>query len=209
MTDAEDSGVFVRSMAARDRLGGLAELTVGGMLLMRSVYDIVLIETVGVGQSETDVAWVADSVVFCVQPGSGDSLQFMKAGIMEIPDLAVITKADSETAQRTQADLRAAMSHQRRRDGWAVPILPVSAQKGTGISPLIAALDRHADWLDEAGRLETRRLSNTKLWFREALSTRFGREGVKRAEMLGCRMNLDRGDSPYERLADLAAAIVD
>jgi LAO/AO transport system kinase len=209
MTDAEDSGVFVRSMAARDRLGGLAELTVGGMLLMRSVYDIVLIETVGVGQSETDVAWVADSVVFCVQPGSGDSLQFMKAGIMEIPDLAVVTKADSETAQRTQADLRAAMSHQRRRDGWAVPILPVSAQKGTGISPLIAALDRHADWLDEAGRLETRRLSNTKLWFREALSTRFGREGVKRAEMLGCRMNLDRGDSPYERLADLAAAIVD
>src|SRR3546814_2947429 len=66
MTNAEDSGVFVRSMAARDRLGGLAELTVGGMLLMRAAYDVVLIETVGVGQSETDVAWVADTVVFCV-----------------------------------------------------------------------------------------------------------------------------------------------
>ena len=209
MTDAEDGGVFVRSMAARDRLGGLAELTVGGMLLMRAVYDIVLIETVGVGQSETDVAWVADTVVYCVQPGSGDSLQFMKAGIMEIPDIAVVTKADSETAQRTQADLRAALSHQRRRDGWSVPILPVSAQKGTGIAPFIAALDRHADWLDEAGRREMRRLANSKLWFREALTTRFGREGVKRAEMLGCRMNLDRGDAPYERLADLAAAIVD
>src|SRR3546814_9844318 len=108
------------------------------MLLRRAAYDVVLIETVGVGQSETDVAWVADTVVFCVQPGSGDSLQFMKAGIMEIPDLAVVTKADSETAQRTQADLRAALSHQRRRDGWSVPILPVSAQRGTGIAPFIA-----------------------------------------------------------------------
>src|SRR3546814_7380027 len=107
----------------------------------------------------------------------------MKAGIMEIPDLAVVTKADSETAQRTQADLRAALSHQRRRDGWSVPILPVSAQRGTGIAPFIAALDRHADWLDEAGRRENRRLTNAKLWFREALTTRFGREGVKRAEV--------------------------
>src|SRR3546814_10536955 len=121
MTNAEDSGVFVRSMAARDRLGGLAELTVGGMLLMRAAYDVVLIETVGVGQSETDVAWVADTVVFCVQPGSGDSLQFMKAGIMEIPDLAVVTKADSETAPRTPADPRALPSQQHRRAGGSVP----------------------------------------------------------------------------------------
>jgi LAO/AO transport system kinase len=209
MTDPEDNGAFVRSMAARDRLGGLAELTVGGMLLMRAVYDVVLIETVGVGQSETDVAWVADTVVFCVQPGSGDSLQFMKAGIMEIPDIAVITKADMEVAQRTKADLRAAMTHQRRGDGWSVPILPVAAQKGSGIAPLVAAIDRHTTWLDEAGRLESRRYGNAKAWFREALSTRFGREGVKRAEMLGCRINLDRGDAPYERLADLSAAIVD
>jgi LAO/AO transport system kinase len=155
------------------------------------------------------VAWVADTVVFCVQPGSGDSLQFMKAGIMEIPDIAVITKADMEVAQRTKADLRAAMTHQRRGDGWSVPILPVAAQKGSGIAPLVAAIDRHTTWLDEAGRLESRRYGNAKAWFREALSTRFGREGVKRAEMLGCRINLDRGDAPYERLADLSAAIVD
>jgi len=209
MTDAEDAGVFVRSMAARDRLGGLAELTVGGMLLMRAVYDVVLIETVGVGQSETDVAWVADTVVFCVQPGSGDSLQFMKSGIMEIPDLAVVTKADMEAAQRTRADLKSALAHQRRRDGWTVPILPLAAQKGSGIAPLVASLQQHADWLAEAGRLEARRYGNAKVWFREALTTRFGREGVKRAEMLGCRMNLERGDAPYERLADLSAAIVD
>src|SRR3546814_1875156 len=102
MTNAEDSGVSVRSMSGRDRLGALADLTVGGVLIMCAAYDVVLIETVGVGQSESEVAWGADTVVFCVQPGSGDSLQFMKAGIMEIPDLAVVTKADSETAQRTQ-----------------------------------------------------------------------------------------------------------
>lgn len=209
MTDPEDGGVFVRSMAARDRLGGLAELTVAGMLLMRAVYDVVLIETVGVGQSETDVAWVADTVVFCVQPGSGDSLQFMKAGIMEIPDLAVVTKADMEAAQRSQADLRAALTHQRRASGWKVPILPVAAQRGDGIAPLVAAIDRHAAWLADAGRLEKRRHTNARIWFAEALRTRFGREGVKRAEIIGCRLNLDRGDSPYERLADLSAAIAD
>src|SRR3546814_17411510 len=103
----------------------------------------------------------------------------MKAGIMEIPDLAVVTKADSETAQRTQADLRAALSHQRRRDGWSLPILPVSAQRGTGIAPFIAALARHADWLDEAGRRENRRLNNATLWFRVALTTRFDPTSVE------------------------------
>ena len=90
-----DAGIFVRSMAARDKLGGLAELTVSAMVLLRALFDIVLMETVGVGQSETDVAGAADTVVFCVQPGSGDSLQFMKAGIVEIPHLVVVTKAIS------------------------------------------------------------------------------------------------------------------
>ncbi len=84
-TDPADAGVFVRSMAARDKLGGLAALTHSAMVLMRALFDRVLIETVGVGQSETDVAGAADTVVLCVQPGSGDSLQFMKAGIVEIP----------------------------------------------------------------------------------------------------------------------------
>src|SRR3546814_11743609 len=98
----------------------------------------------------------------------------MKAGIMEIPDLAVVTKADSETAQRTQADLRAALSHQRRRDGWSVPILPVSAQRGTGLAPFIAELDRHADWLDEAGRRAHRPLTNAQRGFREALARKIG-----------------------------------
>jgi LAO/AO transport system kinase len=84
-TDPGDQGVFVRSMAARDRLGGLADLTVAALVLMRALFDIVLVETVGVGQSETDVSSAVDTVVLCIQPGSGDALQFMKAGIVEIP----------------------------------------------------------------------------------------------------------------------------
>jgi len=92
VTDSADEGSFVRSMAARDRLGGLADQTLAAMVLMRALFDRVLIETVGVGQSEADVADCADTVVFCVQPGSGDSLQFMKAGIVEIPHLIVVTK---------------------------------------------------------------------------------------------------------------------
>ena len=84
-TDPRDDGVFVRSMAARDRFGGLAALTHSAMVVMRALYDVVVIETVGVGQSETDVAGAADTVILCLQPGSGDSLQFMKSGIVEIP----------------------------------------------------------------------------------------------------------------------------
>jgi LAO/AO transport system kinase len=107
----EDRGVFVRSMASRGRLGGLASLAPAAMVLMRAVYDIVLVETVAVGQAETEVAAVSDSVVLCVQPGSGDSLQYLKAGIAEIPDIAVVTKADlGILARRTEDDLRAALA---------------------------------------------------------------------------------------------------
>ena len=103
-------GVFVRSMAARDRLGGLADLCAAATVLMRALYDVVLIETVGVGQSETEIAELADTVVFAVQPGSGDSLQFMKAGIVEIPDVALVTKADlGGIAERAKRDLEGAL----------------------------------------------------------------------------------------------------
>src|SRR3546814_13004123 len=110
--------------------------------LLRLAYDVVLIETVGVGQSETDVAWVPDTVVFCVQPGSGDSLQFMKAGIMEIPALAVVTKAESDTATSTPAALRAARSHQHRLDGVSVPLLPLPAPYGAGVAPFTSHEER-------------------------------------------------------------------
>ena len=203
--DPNDQELFVRSMAARDRLGGLAEITLAAMVLMRALYDLVLIETVGVGQSETDVASVADSVVFCVQPGSGDALQFMKAGIVEIPQIAVVTKADmGAPARRAKADLEGALGLAETAQGgsghWQVPVLALSASNGTGLEGLIAAIDDHFDWLGQEGRLARQREGQAEGWLRDALRTRFGQEGLKLLEPL----RLTEGTSPFEAMRRLA-----
>ena len=210
VTDPEDAGVFIRSMAARDRLGGLAEGTLAAMVVMRALYDAVLIETVGVGQSETDVAGVADTVVFCVQPASGDSLQFMKAGIVEIPHIAVVTKADmGASATRALADLKGALSlaAEAGPDAWPLAVLAVSARGGQGLDALMEALARRAAWLAEGGRLEAQRRAQAELWLREALRERFGREGLRRAAGQGLDLSLSRGACPFTRLAELARAL--
>lgn len=204
-TDPEDQGVFVRSMAARDRLGGLAGLTVSSMVLMRALYDVVLIETVGVGQSETDVVGVADTVLFCVQPGSGDSLQFMKAGIAEIPHVVVVTKADMEqAASRARSDVLGALSlGGDGNDGWDVPVLMVSSLRREGIDALIAAIDSHRDFLGHSQRLQQARHLQAQQWLVEAVRERWGREGVARAGDL----SLAPGLSPFRRLAQLNASL--
>ena len=211
LTDPADDGVFVRSMAARDRLGGLADLTVGAMILLRAVYDRVLIETVGVGQSETDVAGVADTVVFCVQPGSGDALQFMKAGIVEIPHIAAVTKADmGAAASRAMADLKGALSLAAaagEAGGWPVATLAVSAVSGAGMDDLAVALEERAAWLDSGGRLAAARQAQAELWLREALRERFGRDGLARAAEKSLEIALAPGQSPFSRQAELAAAL--
>ena len=201
LSDPEDPGLFVRSMAARDRLGGLAELTVAALVLMRAIYDLVLVETVGVGQSEADVAGAVDSVVFCVQPGSGDSLQFMKAGIIEIPHVAVVTKADvGAAAQRALADLKGALALSAPREGWEVRVLAVSARERTGLDELSATLDRHAAYLAEGGRLAALRHAQAEAWLKDALRERFGREGARRAGPVA----LEAGESPFRKLAEIA-----
>ncbi|MBC6444744.1 MAG: AAA family ATPase [Alphaproteobacteria bacterium GM202ARS2] len=108
--DGLDEGTFVRSVAAGTRLGGVADSTYPMAVLLQALFDIVLIETVGVGQSETDIRDIADSVALCIQPGSGDSVQFIKAGIIEIPDMLVITKKDMPQARATVADVRSALA---------------------------------------------------------------------------------------------------
>jgi LAO/AO transport system kinase len=204
-TDPEDDGIFVRSMAARDRLGGLAELSIGAMVLLRALYEIVLLETVGVGQSETDVADCADTVVFCVQPGSGDSLQFMKAGIVEIPHLVVVTKADmGAVATRARADVAGALGLSEAGD-WPVQVLSLSAARGEGVDRLAAALDRRWKWLAEAGRLARHRQEQARHWLVDGLRQRFGREGLKRAGEVA----LADGESPFARLAEIARKLTD
>jgi len=195
-TDPADDGVFVRSMAARDRLGGLAALTVGAMVLMRALYDLVLIETVGVGQSETEIADLADIVLFCVQPGSGDSLQFMKAGIAEIPDLVVVTKADlGAAALRAKADAEGGLG---LSEGAAAKVLLVAAADPASVAKLSAEID--ANLAAGAAARPERRRAQAELWLEQAVRERFGRDGLRRAGFLA----LAPGQSPFARLAVLA-----
>jgi LAO/AO transport system kinase len=155
--DPADRGLFIRSMAAGERLGGLAPATRAAAQALSAAFDIVVVETVGVGQSETDVAEVADTVAVVVQPGAGDVLQFLKAGIMEVPDVLAVTKADLGTvADRAVRDLRMAL----RSLGGKAPVLAVSSiPPPAGIEALAAALEEHRAGLDlAAARTRARRL---------------------------------------------------
>ena len=207
--DSTDDGSFVRSMAARDRLGGLADQTLAAMVLMRALFDRVLIETVGVGQSETDVVGVADTVVFCVQPGSGDSLQFMKAGIVEIPHLIAVTKADlGGAAERARADVSGALSLAAPGSGdWPLKALAVSSRSGSGMDALLAALEAHRLHLAADGRLAAARHRQCEGWLAEALRERFGQRGLARLGKLGLDTALPAGGQPFERLRLLVNAL--
>src|SRR3954452_14376905 len=140
--DPKDEGILIRSTAAGGRLGGLAAPTREAVDALAAAFDLVVVETVGVGQSETDVEEVCDSVAVVVQPGSGDTLQFIKAGIMEVPDVLVVTKADlGDAAVRARRDLDQALAAVGSRD---VPVIAVSSvPPPTGIDELADALDAH------------------------------------------------------------------
>lgn len=149
--DPSDGGVLIRSTAAGERLGGLARATRESAHALAAAFDVVVIETVGVGQAETEVADVADTVAVVVQPGGGDVLQFLKSGIMEIPDVLVVTKADlGPLAATTRRDLSAAL---RSLGAVATPVLAVSSlSPPSGIAELVAALEEHRAALDVAAR---------------------------------------------------------
>jgi LAO/AO transport system kinase len=171
-TDPDDAGVFVRSLAARDSLGGLAEMVWPTLTLMRALFDVVILETVGVGQSETEIADVADTVVFCAQPGAGDALQFMKAGIVEIPDIVVVTKADmGAPAARAVADLKGALS--LAGSGDPVPVLSCSSVSGEGVDALADALQARV----AEAKLAPTRAAQAEAWARRTLTRLFGTEG--------------------------------
>jgi len=180
-TDPGDDGVFVRSMAARDRLGGLSDEAVAAIAVLRAVCDRLIVETVGIGQSEGDLKHAVDTVVLCIQPGSGDSLQFMKAGIMELPDIVAVTKADMGVlARRAASDVRGALSLARAGgDGWQVPVCEVSAQTAEGVPELIAHLTAHRSHLSESGLLAERRRNQHVAWFRDLVRAEYGQAGLR------------------------------
>ncbi len=178
---ARDSGVFLRSLAARDRLGGLSEVTGPSLDVLVAAFDAVFVETVGVGQSEAEVIDLVDSLVFVAQPAAGDLIQFMKAGILEWPDVFFVNKADlGDAARRTAAELRSGLELGRRRDpDHLPPVLSGSARDGIGIDELIEALDAHRAHLESSGRLEVRRARGRVARVRSALAARYGRFGLE------------------------------
>ena len=149
--DPADDAVFIRSTAAAGRLGGLAPATREAAAALATAFDVVVVETVGVGQSETDVAEVADTVAVVVQPASGDTLQFLKSGIMEIPDVLVVTKSDlGEVALRARRDLSAALRSVGDRETPVVAVSSLSPPQGIG--DLVTQIAAHRERLDLAGR---------------------------------------------------------
>ena len=194
--DPKDDGVLIRSTAAGNRLGGLAAATREAAQALAPAYDVVVIETVGTGQSETEVEEVCDTVAVVVQPASGDVLQFLKAGIMEIPDVLVVTKADlGPPAKRAQRELEAALGTVGARH---VPVLAVSSlPPGEGVDALVAAVDEHRAGVDVDGsRARARRLA--------ALAEFAAEHGERGVRALGGRREaerlLDGRDGPLPEL---------
>jgi len=157
---ATDSGVYIRSMGSRGHLGGLSWATPQAVRILDAAgCDVVMVETVGVGQAEVEVASLADTTVVLLAPGMGDGIQAAKAGILEAADLYVVNKADRDGADHTIRDLRGMMAlvEDRSPDAWQPPIIKTIASSGEGIADLVAALDDHRAWLVESGTLEKRR----------------------------------------------------
>jgi len=157
---ATDTGVFIRSMASRGHLGGLSWSTPQALRVLDAAgCDVVLVETVGVGQAEVEVASLADSTLVLVAPGMGDAIQAAKAGILEIADIFVVNKADRDGADQAARDLRHMLSLGERRtaDDWSPPVVKTVAARGEGIDDVVAALDKHHEWLVASGRLDAKR----------------------------------------------------
>ena len=192
---ATDDGVFIRSMASRGHLGGLAWATPQAVRILDAAgFDVILIETVGVGQAEVEIASLADTTLVVVAPGMGDSVQAAKAGILEIADIFVVNKSDRPGAQEAVRDLRTMLAMTGYDpSAWKPPIVSATASSGEGIPDLVDALDRRAAWLAESGEGDRRRQARA-------------REEISAIAIAELRQRL--GGLPGEaRLEDLAARV--
>jgi LAO/AO transport system kinase len=165
-----DAGTYIRSMATRGALGGLSSTTADvATLLDAAGRDLVLIETVGVGQDEVDIVRLADVTVVILVPGMGDDVQSIKAGIMEIADIFVINKADRDGAERVEREIKAMQSLSMRHDNWVPPVLKTIASTGAGVPELAAAIDEYEAFLDGSELGRQRRIANWRNRLREML----------------------------------------
>jgi LAO/AO transport system kinase len=161
---ALDKGVYIRSMASRGHLGGLSWTTPQALRVLDAAgCDVVLVETVGVGQSEVEVAGLADTTVVLVAPGMGDAIQAAKAGILEIGDVYVVNKADRDGADAVRRDLRNMLAlAERGEHDWKPPIVQTVAHTGQGVDEVVARIDAHRDWMESTGELGRRRVRRTR-----------------------------------------------
>jgi LAO/AO transport system kinase len=170
-----DSGVFIRSMASRGALGGLSEATLQAALLMdASGKDDVFIETVGVGQAEIDIVDHGDTIVLVLMPGSGDSIQALKAGVMEIPDVIVVNKSDHPMTDTMIREIRGVLSL-GPATSWRVPIVKTEAAKGDGVAELAEKITEHREHIEAEGTLEERRARNLRNEVLELAASRLRR----------------------------------
>ncbi|MGH3169306.1 MAG: methylmalonyl Co-A mutase-associated GTPase MeaB, partial [Trebonia sp.] len=200
---ATDPGVFIRSMASRGQLGGLAAATPQGVRAMDAAgFGVILIETVGVGQAEVEIASAADSAIVVVVPGMGDSVQAAKAGVLEVADVLVVNKADRPDTQATVRDLRNMVALSTAE--WKPPIVTTVGTSGEGIDDLMRQLDRHWDWLAASGERERRRLGRAR---DEVTALAFGtvRERLAVPDELAARVASGRL-GPHEAAAELLAS---
>jgi LAO/AO transport system kinase len=199
---ATDSGVFIRSMASRGHLGGLAWAAPQALRVLDAAgFDVVLVETVGVGQSEVEVARAADTTVVLLAPGMGDGIQAAKAGILEIGDVYVVNKADREGAAAVRRDVRTTIGLADRSPAdWKPPVLLTSAPSGEGIDTVIEKLDAHLAWARESGVLQQRRLQRVRDEVESIAVTALRRrwDGVDRSALDGLAEHVVTGElDPY------------
>lgn len=200
---AADDGVYIRSMAARGHLGGLSWSAPQAMRVLDAAgFDVVLVETVGVGQSEVEVAGLADTTVILLAPGMGDGIQAAKAGLLEVGDVYVVNKADRDGAPELARNLRGMLAMSERREGsWQQPILKTVAQSGDGVAEVVTALDEHRAWLTSSGTLATRRARRARAEIEAiavaALRRRWGSLG-EQADLDGLAASVVAGETdPY------------
>ena len=201
---AIDPGVFIRSMGSRGQLGGLAAATPQAVRVLEAAgYPVILVETVGVGQVEVEIASEADTTVVLVVPGMGDSIQAAKAGVLEVADVLVVNKADRPDTQATVRDLRSMVA--LATADWKPPIVTTVATTGEGVDELVSQLDRHWSWLESSGERERRRLARAR---EEVIALVFGmvRERLAVPDELAARV-ADRQLDVYEAADELLTGI--
>jgi LAO/AO transport system kinase len=205
---ALDKDVYIRSMASRGHLGGLSWTTPQALRVLDAAgCDVVLVETVGVGQSEVEIAGLADTTLVLLAPGMGDGVQAAKAGILEIGDVYVVNKADRDGAEQVRRELRTMISLAERPEGaWKPPIVLTVAQQGQGVDEVVAAIDEHRSWMESSGELERRRRRRARDEIEAialtALRERWG-DVHGRSELDDLAEQVASGDSDPYRAADV------